>query len=582
MATILVPERATQTYRRLLKYALPYWRRFVIAVLAMVVFASMDASLAHVMGVLVDKNIDLNTSEQLIYVPLIFIGLFFIRGVSAYISSYFMAWIGRIAVYKLRQEMFAHLVFLPARFYDKFNTGQLIARFTFNTEQVSYAVTNAITILIRAGFSVIFLLSYLAYLNLKLTLIFIVVSPLVAVILVRFNGRFRRVSRNIQNSMGDVTQVIRETVNGQQVIKTFSGETHEQQKFDVIDQANRKQNIKLTASAAGSGAFIQLLAAVVVAAIIYLLLLARPSPGAFVAYVFAMLLLMPPIKHLTTVNASLQKGLAAAAGIFEFLDHPREKDTGTQSKTRVAGRVEFREVCFSYEPDPSVEPVLRGVSFTVAAGQTIALVGRSGSGKTTLMKLLPRFYELEQGVITLDDLDIRKYRLGSLRSQIAIVSQNVVLFNDTLANNIAYGSLSGFDRGKIEEAATAAHAMEFIRELPLGLDTFVGDKGIQLSGGQQQRIAIARALLKDAPILILDEATSALDSDSEQQVQRGLERLKQNRTTFVIAHRLSTVENADCIVVLERGKIVEQGTHEQLRRAGGEYARFHDTQMRKD
>lgn len=570
-----------RTYRRLLAYALPHWPVFAMAVSAMAVFAATEASFAALMKPLLDETFVAKDPAYIRWIPLALIGLFLLRGIAGFISTYGMAWVARMVIYKLRRQLFEQLLRLPATFYDNNASGQLISKLTYNVEQVSQAATNAVTIIVRDTLSAVFLLGLMFYRSGVLSLAFLVCGPFIAIVVVRVSKRFRKVSGHIQDSMGDVTHVTQEAIDGHRVVKTFGGEAYEREHFEQVNTNNLKQQLKLTATSAASVPFIQFLAACALAGIVFLATQESMSEirtaGSFASFLAAMMLLLPPLKRLTTVNAALQKGIAAAESVFSLLDTPTENDRGTRTLQRAQGRIEFKQVCFSYRQDK--ESVLQDINFSVEPGRSVALVGRSGSGKSTLANLVPRFYELSSGSILIDGIDIRDIKLADLRNQIALVSQHVTLFNDTVARNIAYGSLERCSREDIERAAEAAHAMHFIRDLPQGLDTVVGENGVLLSGGQRQRLAIARAILKDAPILILDEATSALDTESEQHVQAGLQRLMSERTTLVIAHRLSTVEGADRVLVLDRGRIVESGTHAELLAGNGQYAALYRMQF---
>ena len=574
------PNSGLHTYRRLLGYAMPHWPVFAAAVVAMVVFASTETAFAWMMKPLLDQSFVAKDPDWIRWIPLMLIGLFVVRGAAGFVSSYGMAWVGRTVIYKMRRELFDHLLRLPAAFYDNAASGQLISKLTYNVEQVSQAATNAITIVIRDSLSAAFLIGLMFYHSGTLALIFLICGPFIALVVVRVSKRFRKVSGRIQDSMGDVTHVSQEVIDGHRVVKTFGGEAYERDHFDRVNSNNLRQQLKLTATTATSVPLIQFLAACALAGIIFLATQVGSgidTAGTFASFLTAMLLLLPPLKRLTTVNAALQKGIAAADSVFELLDAEAEPDTGTRTLERARGAVEYRDVSFRYRS--GAEPVLQDISFRAEPGQTVALVGRSGSGKSTLVNLLARFYQPSAGSILLDGIEIDALRLSELRNQIALVSQHVTLFNDTVARNIAYGRLEQCSAREVESAAEAAHALDFIRELPQGFDTLVGENGVLLSGGQRQRLAIARAILKSAPVLILDEATSALDTESEQQVQAGLEALMQGRTTLVIAHRLSTVERADRIMVLDQGRIVETGTHRELLARKGQYAALYRMQF---
>jgi len=573
------PESGMFLYRRLFRYASRYWPAFIIAVIAMAIYSTTDMMIARFMGELVEtlkKSDSSNASDaakQFSNVPLYFILLFLIRGVFGFLSTSGMSWIGRMSIYNIRKEMFNHMVDLPSSYYDKQTSGQLISKFTFNTEQVAQAITSATTTLIRDTLTAIILLAYLFYLDPSLTFILLVFGPVIIIFLGYLSRRFRRISKRIQNSIGDVTSVLQETIDGQKVVKIFKGKAKEIDQFDKVNRSNRNQNIKLMVTTASSVPLIQLLAAIPVSYIVYLLIQSDSTPGEVISYMTAMLLILAPLKRLTSVTATLQKGLAAASGIFDVLDEATERDTGRKTISSVKGKIEYDNIGFSYTPDRKA--ILSNISFVASPGETIAIIGRSGGGKSSLVNLLPRFYDYSDGRVLIDGVEIKEYTLDSLRDQISIVSQHVTLFNDSIANNIAYGSLKKTKRADIIEVAEAAHVMEFIKHFDQGLDTQVGEGGGRLSGGQRQRIAIARAILKDAPILILDEATSALDAESKQLVQDGVEKLRQGRTTLVIAHQLSTVENADQILVVDKGEIIEAGTHPQLLQNNGVYSKLY-------
>ena len=576
-----LPDDGMVVYRRLMGYVWPHWPVFAISIVTLLLVAATEAGFAAFIKPLIDGSFVERDPGIIKLAPLVLIGLFFIRGLASYVSSYAMSWVARKIINTLRGEMFAHLLRLPVSFYDRTPSGTLLSKLTYNVEQVAKATTEVITVLVRDSFTVLGLLGWMFYLNWRLALLSLIGAPLIALVINFINKRFRRYSSRIQDSVGDVTQIAEEAIEGQRVIKTFGGQAYEQARFDKANERNRRLNMKLHSTNAASVPVIQFIAAIAAAAVIYVALLeverAELTVGGFMSFIAAMMLLLGPLKRLTKVLSSLQKGIAAAHSIFTLVDMPPEVDQGQHLLERARGEVEYRNVSFRYREEG--EPVLRQIGFRVEAGQSVAFVGRSGSGKTTLVGLLPRFYDLNDGSILIDGVDTRELSLQSLRDQISLVSQHITLFNDTIANNIAYGRLEGASQEAIIAAARAAHAMEFIEQLPEGLDTMVGENGVLLSGGQRQRLAIARALLKDSPILILDEATSALDTESERHIQAALEALMKDRTTLVIAHRLSTIERADCIMVMDRGRIIEAGRHEELLAKGGAYAALYRLQF---
>ncbi|MEO5573998.1 MAG: lipid A export permease/ATP-binding protein MsbA [Gammaproteobacteria bacterium] len=572
---------AAAIYRRLLRYVAPYWKGFAVAILGMALFAATETGFAALMKPLLDGSFSANDIKTHGLIPALLIGIFLVRGVAGFMSAYCMAWVGRHVVEDLRGQMFRHFLRLPAAFYDSTSSGQLLSKIIYDVQQVSNASTNALTVLIKDTLTVIGLIGWMLYLNTLLAAVFLLIGPLVGFIVLFINKRFRHISARIQAAMGNVTHVSEQAILGNRVIKIFGGEHYEINQFERANQDNRRLSLKMAATSASSIGLIQLIAASALAGIIFLATLdsavTKISAGGFISFVVAMVMLLGPLRRITTINSSVQTGISAAQSIFALLDSEAEIDSGTQHLARAQGAVEYSQVSFTYAADKG--QILHDISFTAEPGQKIALVGRSGSGKSTLVSLLPRFYNVGSGGILLDGHDIRDLRLSDLRNQIALVSQDVILFNDTIANNIAYGSLHGTDEQKITEAAEAAHAMEFIRKLPQGLHTLVGENGVLLSGGQRQRIAIARALLKNAPVLILDEATSSLDSESERHIQAGLERLMHKRTTLIIAHRLSTIERADLIIVLHEGRMVEMGRHATLLSQNGHYAALHKMQF---
>ncbi len=572
---------ATLVYVRILGYLKPYWLLMVLASLGLAVTALAQTGFVALIQMLLDGAFIERNPETIKIMPWLIIGLFLIKGMANFLALFNMQYVGRQVIKKMRGEVFDRFLQLPTSYYDKSSSGVLVSKLTYNIEQIAESVTKAFTILLRDSLMVIGLLSYMFYLHALLSTFMLLVGPALALI-VRFVGRrFRRFSMRIQNSMGDVTRTAEEVVQGHRVVKIFGGQEVEEQRFEELNEHNRFLHMKMALTKAASTPMVELIASFGIGAIIYVATLGGPDGqvqvGEFVAFLSAMMLMMPPLKHLTDINEPLQRGIAAGTATFDLLSEVPEKDTGTRKLENVQGEVEFRDVYFAYTEEKG--DVLNGISFIAPAGKSVALVGRSGSGKSTLVSLLPRFYDLDRGSILIDNTDIRDITLASLRSQIALVSQDIVLFNDTIGHNIAYGSLQNACEDDIWKAVEAAQAMEFINKLPQKMDTLVGDRGVLLSGGQRQRIAIARALLKDAPILILDEATSALDTESERAIQEALELLMQNRATFVIAHRLSTVENADSIMVLDHGRVVETGNHDQLLEQNGLYAALYKMQF---
>jgi subfamily B ATP-binding cassette protein MsbA len=570
-----------QLYSRLLGYVKPYWRVFAVSLLGMIVVAATEPLVPALMKPMLDGTFVHKDQEMMRMVPAIIILIFLVRGIATFIGTYAISWVGNKLVMDLRNEMFRKLLSLPTRYYDDHATGSLISKLTFDVTQVTSAATVVVTITVRDSIVIVGLLGWLFYLNWKLTLLTLLMAPVIAIIISTISKRMRTSSRDTQQAMGDITQVIEESVSAHKVVKLFGGQTYEGQRFN--EQANwvRRHAMKQASAAAANVPIVQMVAALALAVVVYLATLQSNADevtvGGFVSFIMAMLMLTAPLKRLTGVSEYLQRGLAAAESVFALLDTESEVDHGTQQIGRVRGELHFDGVQFAYAQD--ARPALQNIALDIRAGENVALVGASGSGKTTLANLVPRFYTPTAGRIMLDGYDITTLTLASLRANIALVSQEVVLFNDTLAANIAYGQMREVSEAEIIAAATAAHAMEFIREWPEGLNTLVGERGVKLSGGQRQRIAIARAILKDAPILILDEATSALDSESERHVQAALETLMQGRTTLVIAHRLSTIEKADRIVVMQKGEIAEIGTHAELIAHDGTYAQLHRIQF---
>lgn len=572
---------ARHLYFRLLGYLRPYWRVFAISLVGMVLAAATEPAFARLMKPLVDGNFTRHSQQALWQVPLLIVTVFVVRGLTSYVNEYSMAWLAGKLVQDLREAMFSKLLCLPVSFYDQQPTGILLSRVAYDVNQVTQAGANIITVTVKDSLTVLGLLGLLLYTDWQLTLVCIATLPVIGILIRWASRRLRGLSRDGQHAMGELTQILEEAITCQRVVKVYGGQMQEQRRFANATNRLRQLNVKQTAASSSNSAVVQLLIACALAVIVYFAseraANGQLTAGDFMSFMTAMLMLFAPIKRLTSVNESLQKGLAAAESVFCLLDETVEPDTGTMTQMRAQGHVRFEHVSFQYPL--SERAALSNVSLDITAGETVALVGASGGGKTTLAQLIPRFYHPNTGTIYLDHQALDEWSLTNLRAQIALVSQDITLFNASVADNIAYGARQQASRADIEAACAAANALDFIRELPQGLDTVIGDNGVRLSGGQRQRLAIARALLKDAPILILDEATSALDSASERQVQAALERLMQGRTTLVIAHRLSTIEKANRIVVLQGGQVQEIGTHVQLLAQQGTYAGLHQLQF---
>jgi subfamily B ATP-binding cassette protein MsbA len=571
-------------YFRLLKYVIPYRKAFLFSLLATAAFAATEPAMPALMKPLLDESFVANSSDNLIRLPLLLMLLFIVRGIASFISGYGMKLVANHIVMDLRREMFDKLQRLPLHYFDNQSSGNIIAKFTFNVSRVTSAATSVIVTLVKDTLIIIGLVAYALYLNWQLTLIILFIVPPTALVIRYFSKRMRRLSRNLQDTVGELTHVVQEGISGNREIKIFGGEEYENQRFNKVSNWIRRYRMKVAVAAELNVPIVQMFTVTTLSIVVYFAAMqARAGDitvGTFVALITALALLSSPIKRITKVNVQLQNGLAAAESIFALLDEPPELDNGQKVIDRAQGNIRFSHA--SYTHHGSEGPVLHDIDIDIPAGETVALVGPSGGGKTTLANLLPRFYNPTDGHIFLDGVDTQEIKMTSLREQIAYVGQHIILFNESVATNIAYG-VQGRDVSEqdIREAAEKAHALEFIEKLPQQFDTLIGENGVRLSAGQRQRIAIARALIKDAPILILDEATSALDTESEKNVQLALDTLRSGRTSLIIAHRLSTIKDADRILAMKDGRIVEAGTHEELLRQNGIYAQLYNTQSRR-
>jgi len=569
------------TLKRLLGYIKDRKGGLGLAIVGMAGYGVVDTSLVYSIQPLIDDGLSGKNPSVLFWMAFIVMGLVCVRGISAFLSDYFMSWVGSHVVMKLQRQVFTHMMGMPMAFFDKHNTGNLLSKVTYDAGQVSSAASSTLVSLIREGITVIGLLGMMFYHSWQLSLIFFLVGPLVGVLLAIISRRFRRLSRQIQHAMGNITTSTEQMLRGHKEVLMFGGQEVESERFANVSNHMRQQNMKMVVVDALGSSMVQVIASSALTVLLVVAsmpgVLSNLTPGAFSLILTSMMMLLKPLKSLTQINNQFQRGITASQSLFELMDQPLEQDHGTRELTRAQGRIEFRHVTFTY---PTKEqPALKDVSLVIEPGKTVALVGRSGSGKSTIASLLTRFYDISEGEILLDGVNIRDYRLMSLRRQFALVSQNVHLFNDTVANNIAYAAADDFTREQIEQAARVANADGFIRQMPAGYDTVIGENGSNLSGGQRQRLAIARALLRDAPILLLDEATSALDTESERHIQSALDALSKDRTTLVIAHRLSTIEQADEILVVDEGRIIERGTHSELMQLNGAYAMLRNTQF---
>jgi len=570
------------TFRRLVGYLKDYKLAFFIAIIGNLAYAGMDFIFVRALEPLTDEALVKGNMHTLQMAPFFILALLLFRGIASFVSAYCMSWVGQNIVQRIRVEMVEHFMRLPSPFYDKNPSGSLVSKITYDTQQVASAVTDAITKLLREGGLIIYILIYLFMTSWKLASLFLLAAPVIGLIVNITSKRFKLISHRIQNAMGGITQNSQEIIDGYPVIKTFGGEAHELKRFEVEAKKNRQQNIKMVITRAVSVPIIQLIAGFSLALVIYYagleLKAGELTPGQFVAMLSMMMLMLKPLKIISNLNSIFQTAIAAAQSIFAVMDEPAEEDEGTLELTQIKGKVEFKQVCFKYPSSQTA--VLKDISFVVEPGQTVALVGRSGSGKSTLVNLLLRFYNQTSGEVFVDNINSRDLKLSNLRQNASIVSQMVTLFNTSVTKNIAYAETGPIDRQRLEQSAVDANAIDFIERLDQGFETLVGENGCKLSGGQRQRIAIARALYKDAKIVILDEATSALDSESERAIQKAFDSLTSDRTTLVIAHRLSTIQKADNILVLDEGRIIESGKHQELLDKNGFYANLYQLQFK--
>ncbi|MBF4433314.1 MULTISPECIES: lipid A ABC transporter ATP-binding protein/permease MsbA [unclassified Vibrio] len=574
-------ETTWQTFKRLWTYIRLYKSGLAVAVVALIINAVSDTYMVSLLKPLLDEGFGNAESDFLRVLPFIILGMMALRGLSGFVSSYCLSWVSGNVVMLMRRKIFNQFMHMPVSFFDRESTGGLLSRITYDSEQVAGATSRALVSIVREGASIIGLLTLMFWNSWQLSLVLIVVAPVVAMGIGIVSKRFRKISKGMQTTMGDVTSSAEQMLKGHKVVLSYGGQDVERKRFDHVSNQMRQQTMKLVAAQSTADPIIQMIASLALVTVLFLAsvdsIRAELTPGTFTVVFSAMFGLMRPLKALTSVTSDFQRGMAASQTLFELIDLETERDTGQFEAEKVRGDVRVQDVTFTYQGKE--KPALSHVSFEIPQGKTVALVGRSGSGKSTIASLLTRFYDVDSGAIYLDDHDIRDYKLKNLRTHFALVSQNVHLFNDTIANNIAYAAENEFTREQIEHAAKLAHAMEFINSMPDGLDTMIGENGASLSGGQRQRVAIARALLRDAPVLILDEATSALDTESERAIQSALEELQKNKTVLVIAHRLSTIEEADEILVVDEGEIIERGHHAQLIAQDGAYAQLHRIQF---
>lgn len=574
-------KKGLNTYRRLLTFTKKYWLSVVLGIVGTISLSFIDAGFAWLIKPIINQGFIARDMKFIRWLPLVIVFIFIFRGMAGFASSYFINRVARSVVMEFRRRIFNHLLKLPASFYDRHSSGHLLSTIVYNVEQVAQASSDALVSSLQDASLVVGLISVMFIVSWQLTLFFMIITPVIVWVMKICSTRLRWLSANVQKSVGEVTHVASEGIEAYKVVRLYGGQEYESHKFDRVTRANQQRELKVVVTNSVSTSLVQLLIAIPIAVVLFFA--TTPSfhitAGSFASVISSMIMILRPVKRLTMVNSYIQKGIAGAESIFLLLDEEVEKDTGTQHLQRAKGDIIVENVNFNYQR--SNQSILQDINFHVKPGQTVAIVGRSGAGKSTLISLLPRFYEMESGSIKIDNVDIRSYHLQDLRNQFALVSQHTALFDDTIAHNIAYGEEGEVDEEKIREIAQAAHAWEFIEQLPEGLNTVIGENGVLLSGGQRQRIAIARALYINAPILILDEATSALDTHSERHIQEALTTLMKQRTTLVIAHRLSTIENADWILVLDKGRVIEKGSHAELLALNGAYAELHRMQFRE-
>lgn len=572
-----------QTFKRLWPMISPFKLGIIVAMVAMILNAAADAYLITMLKPLIDEGFGNNADRNFLKImAFIVVGLIFARGMTSFVSSYCLAWVSGKVVMTMRQKVFKHLMFMPVTFFDQNSSGKLLSRITYDSEQIAGSSASALQSVVREGVYIIFLVATMFYYSWRLSLVLFLIGPLIAILIRVVSKRFRKLSRNMQESMGSMTESAEQMLRGHKVVLSFGGQQVEEERFNHTSNDMRRKGMKMMAATAISDPIIQVIASLALAVVLFVagapeIMGETLTAGEFAAVIGALMGILRPLKTLTNVNAQFQRGMAACQTLFTLFDLPTEKDEGTHQVERAKGDIRFENVTFTYFGKE--QPALKNISFDLPAGKTLALVGRSGSGKSTIANLITRFYEIDSGKITLDGVSISDYTLNNLREQCAIVSQQVHLFNDTVANNIAYAAKDKFSREQIIEAAKAAYAMEFIEKMPQGLDTIIGENGVNLSGGQRQRLAIARALLRNSPVLVLDEATSALDTESERAIQAALDELQKDRTVLVIAHRLSTIEKADEILVVDHGEIIERGSHQALLEKDGAYKQLHSLQF---